>query len=164
MSDYYSEQLVKKKADIKDMLIKVLLIAITLLSVLVVFIIPAGIVIPVIMIVVDVFVFKRLDVEYEYLYVNGELDIDKIMHKEKRKNAFSANVNDVELLAPTGASELSAYQGIKPVDYSSCDQDAKTYELIVTANGEKKRVIFEPNEAIVEGIFMIAPRKVVRSK
>lgn len=164
MSDYYSEQLVKKKADMKDMLIKVLLIAITLLSVLVVFIIPIGMVIPVIMIVVDVFVFKRLDVEYEYLYVNGELDIDKIMHKEKRKNAFSANVNDVEILAPTGAAELGIYQGIKPVDYSSNEPNAKTYEMIVIANGEKKRVVFEPNEAIIEGIFMVAPRKVIRIK
>ena len=46
----------------------------------------------------DVFLFRRLDLEYEYLYVNGDLDIDKIMGKQKRKRVFSMNVNDLELL------------------------------------------------------------------
>ena len=37
MSDYYTEQLVKKKADAKDRMIKIGLILLTLLSVVIVF-------------------------------------------------------------------------------------------------------------------------------
>ena len=33
------------------------------------------------------FVFPRLDIEYEYLYLDRELSIDKIMSKEKRNLA-----------------------------------------------------------------------------
>ena len=33
--------------------------------------------------------FQRLRVEYEYLYVNGELDIDTIYGRVKRKKAAS---------------------------------------------------------------------------
>lgn len=36
------------------------------------------------------------DVEYEYLIVNGEIDIDKIMAKKRRKNMLTVNVASFE--------------------------------------------------------------------
>ena len=102
MSDYYTEQLVKKKADGKDIVIKILLIFCTVFSFFLVLLMPFLMILPVLLIVLDVFLFRRLDLEYEYLYVNGDLDIDKIMGKQKRKRVFSMNVNDMELLAPRG--------------------------------------------------------------
>lgn len=163
MSDYYTEQLVKKKSNGKDLMIKILLIAATVVSVFVVFMFPLGIILPVIMIALDVFMFQRLDVEYEYLYVNGELDIDKIMHKAKRKRIFSMNVNDLEVLAPVNAGELRQYQRAKSYNYSSGTGTADLYALVVTEKGVQKKIIFEPNETIVEGFYILAPRKVVRS-
>ena len=43
MDDFYTEQLIKKQADSKDTLKKVGLIALTVVSVLLVFVIPVGI-------------------------------------------------------------------------------------------------------------------------
>lgn len=40
------------------------------------------------MIVIDVLMFRNLNVEYEYVFVNGDLDIDKIMNKARRKGCF----------------------------------------------------------------------------
>ena len=85
MDDFYTEQLIKKQADSKDTLKKVGLIALTVVSVLLVFVIPVGIILPVVMIVIDVLMFRNLNVEYEYVFVNGDLDIDKIMNKARRK-------------------------------------------------------------------------------
>lgn len=162
MNDVYTEQLVKKRTDMKDTFMKALLVALTIVSVLVLFMFPFGIIFPVIMIVLDVFMFRRMDVEYEYLYVNGDLDIDKIMHKEKRKRLFSANVNDMELLAPSESPELNAHKNAKVLDFTTKTPGAKTYEMVIVSGGEKKRIIFEPNETIVEGIWMLAPRKVIK--
>lgn len=78
MDDFYTEQLIKKATDSKDTLKKVGLIALTVVSVLLVFVIPVGIILPVVMIVIDVLMFRNLNVEYEYVFVNGDLDIDKI--------------------------------------------------------------------------------------
>ena len=155
MGDFYTEQLVKRQKASSTTLIKAILIILTVLSVVLIFMIPFGIIGPVIMIALDVFLFRSMDVEYEYLFVNGSLDIDKIMAKSRRKNMFSMEMTDLEMMAPSGSPELRPYQGLKGTDYSS-----DTYELIVVNNGEKKKIIFEPNKTVCEGLKMLAPRKV----
>ena len=85
MDDFYTEQLIKKQTDTKDTLKKGGLIAVTVLSVFLAFITPVGIILPIILIIVDVLVIQSLNVEYEYVFVNGDLDIDKIMNKSRRK-------------------------------------------------------------------------------
>ena len=119
MSDYYTEQLVKQKAKASSMIAKTALIAVTVLSFFLVLLFPMAMIIPVIMVVVDIVLFKRFDLEFEYLYVNGDLDIDKIMAKQKRKRVFEMNVRDMEVLAPTGSIELQQYQRTKTYDFSS---------------------------------------------
>lgn len=162
MNDYYTEQLVKKQTDMKDMLIKAVLIAVTIVSFLIVLMFPVGLILPIALIVLDVFMFRRLNVEYEYLFLNGELDIDKIMNKSKRKKVFSASVADMELFAPADAVELRQYQNARTFDFSSGDRQAKRYTMVISGKGELKKVIIEPNDTIVEGLYMLAPRKVLR--
>ena len=162
MSDFYTEQLVKKRKGAKDMALRILLVILSVLSVAVVFFVPLAIILPVAVIAITVVMFCRLDVEYEYLFVNGDLDIDKIMHKAKRKRIFSAAINDVELLAPANAAELRQYQRAKTYDYSSGVASDRLYALLVKEKGELIKILFEPNQTIVDGIFMMAPRKVVR--
>lgn len=164
MGDFYTEQLVKKRTTMKDVFIKALLVAFAIVSVFVIFIFPVAIVFPVFVIAAVVFLIRRLDVEYEYLYVNGDLDIDKIMHKAKRKRVYSANVSSMELLAPEGAGELGQYRNARIVDYSSGMEDARRYVLVTAENGQVTKLIFEPDDTIIEGIFMLAPRKVVRQR
>ncbi|MCI9217034.1 DUF6106 family protein [Lachnospiraceae bacterium 42-17] len=162
MSDFYTEQLVKKQTTMKDVFIKALLVALAIVSVFVVLMFPVAIIVPVIVIAVVVVLIRRLDVEYEYLYVNGDLDIDKIMHKAKRKRVFSMNINSMELLAPEGADELSQYRNARVLDFSSGMADAKRYVLVTAENGQVTKLVFEPNETIIEGMFLMAPRKVKR--
>ena len=164
MSDFYTEQLIKKKTTGKDIMIKVGMIALTVLSALVVFIFPMGIILPVALIVIDVFVFRGLNLEYEYLFVNGDLDIDKIMNKSKRKRVFSMNVADMEVLAPVNDGELMQFQRAKVSDYTSNTGNADVYAMVVLEKGVHRKILFEPNEEIVEGFYMMAPRKVVRKR
>ena len=97
MGDFYTEQLVKKKTDGKDIAMKILLIVLTVISFFIAFLMPLLILVPILFVVADVFLFRRMDVEYEYIYINGDLDIGKVMHKERRKHMLSVNVKDVEL-------------------------------------------------------------------
>lgn len=161
MNDYYTEHLVKRKTTGGTVLKKAGLIALTILTILLQTRIPFAMLLTIGMLVLDVFMFRGMDLEYEYLYVNGDLDIDKIMAKSKRKRIFSTNVGELELLAPTGSSELRLIQVKKTYNYSTMVPGNKTYELIVNQKGQKIKVIFEPNETILKGFKMLAPRKVI---
>lgn len=161
MSDFYTEQLVKRKTTGGTVLAKAGLIALTVVAAALIPVLPFGIIIAAAMVALDIFMFRGMDLEYEYLYVNGDLDIDKVMAKSKRKRIFSTNIEELELLAPTGSSELRLIQVQKTYNYSTMVQGNQTYELIVIQKGQKVKVIFEPNETILNGFQMLAPRKVI---
>lgn len=99
-------------------------------------------------------------VEYEYLYVDKELQIDRILAKSNRKRMETLDLNQLEILAPIRSHELDSYrnrQG-KKADYSSGEEshEEQKYMLVV---GEKQ-IIFEPTQELVKAIHMFAPRKV----
>ena len=100
------------------------------------------------------------DIEFEYLYIDKELQIDRILAKTKRKRMETLDLNELEVLAPIRSHELDRYRNrnIKTVDYSSGDEshDSQKYMLVVN----DKQVIFEPTEEMVKTVKMFAPRKV----
>ena len=162
MNEFYAEQLVKKKAGMKELLMKVLLVLMILVAVFLSLTFTFGFFIALAIIVAAVVLYQRLDVEYEYMYYNDEMDIDAIYHKAKRKRVFSVNVSDMEILAPIDAVELRQYQKAKTYDYSSGTGNAKLYAMVVAKDGQKTKIVFEPKQEIVEGLFLRAPRKVIR--
>ena len=110
MNDFYTEQLVKRQTTAKDVAVKAFLVALAIVSVLAVFLFPLAILVPVVAIIIVVALMRRMNVEYEYLYVNGDLDIDKIINRSKRKRVFSTPISNMELLAPEGSPELAQYR------------------------------------------------------
>ena len=87
MSDLYLEELVKRKKTGKDMALRAILMALTaVLVVLSILTFNILISVPAIAVcIADIFIFPRFNVEWEYQYVNGELDVDRILNKAKRK-------------------------------------------------------------------------------
>ena len=164
MGDFYAEKLVQRKKTGKDILVKCLMIALTVLAVFTVPFLPFGIILVLLMIGLDILVLRSLDVEFEYQYINGDIDIDKILHRERRKNVFSANIRDMELLAPAGTPQLDGFRSSSVYDFTSGSGSGPVYEMIIAADGTVSRVLFEPGEKMVEGIWMQAPGKVVRGQ
>lgn len=162
MGDIYTEQLVKRKNTGRITAEKIALLLVTIAVFCLGLMIPYVGILFLIMIIVDVYLFRSMNVEYEYLYINGNIDIDKIMSKSRRKKVFEMNVSELELLAPAGSPELRPFQGVKATDYTSGEEGRSVYEMIVLKNGEKRKIMFEPNATIIDGMRMYAPRKVVR--
>lgn len=166
MSDLYTEIIVKRKKTAKDTILKALLIAATVLAVLAALFTTLGLIAFVVVIVLgiaDFFLIPTFDVEYEYLYVNGELDVDKIMSKQKRKRVYSADVKNLEILAPTKSHALDSYnhrQDLKTYDFSSGDEQNQSYTMVIKGEKGLERVIFEPNDVILHDMKRMAPREV----
>ena len=163
MSDLYTEQIIKRKTPVVDQVKKIVLIALTVAMVIIGLIMPLFLIGAIVLGVISYFMIPRWNLEYEYLYVNGELDIDKIMSKTKRKRVCSLDLSNLELLAPVTSHQMDSYNNnpkIKTLDYSSMDSEHKIYAMILSKEGELKKVLFEPNEVMLNDIKRMAPRKV----
>ena len=88
MSDLYTEVLVKKQQTGKDKAIKGVLIFFTVLFAAAgIMMNPLILLLALVLGIVDYIFIPKLSVEFEYLYVNGELDIDRIYSQSRRKRA-----------------------------------------------------------------------------
>ena len=164
MSNLYSELLVKRERTIKDSITKYGLIVLTAIAVI------AGLIItPLIWIaavalgIACYFVIPKTDLEYEYLFVNGELDIDMIMSKSKRKRVKSLQLAEADLVAPLKSHRMDYYNGnqkMKTVDFSSGIEDHKRYAMIVRDSGETCKVILELDDELANTMKNSAPSKV----
>ncbi len=106
--------------------------------------------------------FPMFSIEYEYLYLDKEITIDKIMSKQKRKRAEVLDLSKMELLAPADSHEMDNYLSRKvPIkDYSSGIEGHKAYYLVYHDEKEEALYKLEPDEEMLNAIRYIAPRKV----
>ena len=163
MSESYVELLVKKKKTPKDSILKGLMIAGIVILVLIGLVIPLVLIAAIALGVLAYFKMPGLDLEFEYLYVNGELDIDKIMSKVKRKRVGSFDISKAEMVAPVKSHELDYYRqskDLKVVDCSSGEDHANVYGMVIKDEKGMKLVLFEPKQEILDDMRRIAPRKV----
>ncbi len=86
MSDMYREILIKRKTPASAKAAKAGMIAGTALFAVAGLIIYPRCLIPALALGIVTWIYlPRMDVEFEYLYVNGSLDIDRIFSKMKRE-------------------------------------------------------------------------------
>ena len=164
MGDLYSELLVKKDKTAKDSLLKYGLIVLTVLAVFAGLIItPLALIIAVALGIACYFVIPKTDVEYEYLFINGDFDIDMIMSKTKRKKVKSFKLSESDLAAPLDSHRMDYYNGnqkMKEYDFSSGIEDHKRYAMIIRDSGETCKVILELDDALANTMKNSAPSKV----
>jgi len=163
MGDIYKEQIVKKNPTTKDTMKKVGLVA----AVVLVFFVAVS-VIPNFAFVVAIaagfgayLLMSRLNVEYEYILTNGELDIDAIYNKTRRKRMFSGVLKDIELMAPanerTYEREFSTATETK--DYSTGSGEKGVFAILASYKGKKQKILIEPNELMMNAITSVLPQR-----
>ena len=164
MSDLYSELLVKRERTIKDSIIKYGLIVLTVIAVIASLISTPLIWIAAIALgIACYFVIPKTDVEYEYLFVNGEFDIDMVMAKSKRNRVKSFNLSEADLVAPLNSHRMDYYNGnqnMKVLDYSSGNPQHKRFGVITRLDNATCKIILEPDEALAQAMKKTAPSKV----
>lgn len=162
MSDMYVECLVKQKQSGISKFFKMFLIFLTVVFGLLTFIgfVPA-LIVAVITGVGAYFLNLYTDLEYEYLYLDRELVIDKVMAKSKRKRVATYTVDRMEILAPLKSYQLDSYKNrdVKVKDYSIKEELKPDLRYALYYQGGQK-VLLNPSPELVKAIRNIAPRKV----
>lgn len=110
-----------------------------------------------------VWFWPRFNVEWEYIFVDGQIDFDTISGGEKRKTRLRIDLEEVEVVAPLSSHAIDAYRHNKIRDYSSLRKDAKIYVAVAKVGEEDlNQIYFEPSEKMIELMKIKAPRKVMQ--
>lgn len=161
MNEVFIEQLIKRKSTWKSAVAKVALGFFTVLVFVATMVIPFALVLGILMVILDVYVFKMFDLEFEYTYIKGELSVDKIMGKERRKKAASFDLSQLEIVAPTDSYLLDSFRNPSKVyDFTSLEPDNKVYAMVLHGNNGYVKVLFEPNGEILSAMRDAHPRKI----
>lgn len=99
---------------------------------------------------------KRYNIEYEYIFTNGDLDVDKIMGASTRKRLITVKIADA---SDIGVLKSLDSDGRTVVLASANDPSATDYYLDVKhkKHGDV-RIIFTPNEDILRIMKPFFPR------
>lgn len=161
MSETYVECLVKKKTSPLLLLLKMVCIMLTVVLILVGFVFWPALIAGVLFGVASYFLSMNSNLEYEYLYLDKEITIDKVMARTKRKRVAKYDLERMEILAPLRSYHLDDYKNrtVKTCDYSSGEENQPDFRYAMYYDGSTK-VILEPNMDMVKAIKNIAPRKV----
>ena len=169
MGDVFKEQLVKKAVTPKDTAKRFGIVALVVIIVFICMNIP--LLQPFWMFIALAAGFgayvliSRLNIEYEYIFTNGELDIDIIYNKNNRKRLFSSSVKQFDIMAhvedTAHTREMSNVTETK--NYSSGIVGPNTYAFVTSYKGKRLKIIIEPNEMMIKAFStVLTPRKLYK--
>lgn len=163
MSDAYVECLVKSKQSGIMKFLKVLLIVLTVICALVMMMLlmPVMFVLALVFGVGAYLINLFTDLEYEYLYLDKELVVDKIMAKSRRKRAGSYTLDRMEIMAPYKSHRLDSYKNrqAKVKDYSIREEQQPDLRYVAYCEGGVK-LILSPSDDLIRVMKNAAPRKI----
>ena len=107
------------------------------------------------------FVNLYSDLEYEYLYLDKELTIDKVMAKSKRKRVATYSLDRIEIFAPIKSYRLDNYKNrdVKVKDYSIGEEQQPDLRYVMYYEGGEKLILI-PSPELLKIMKNAAPRKV----
>lgn len=163
MSEAYIECLVKAKPSMLGKFFKVLLYVLTAMLLILMFL-TMNMLLFILAIAAGVgayFVGMYTDLEYEYLYLDKELTIDKVMGKTKRKRVAVYQLERMEVFAPIKSYHLDNFRNrqTKDKDYSIGYEEQPDLRYAMYYEGGE-RLILSPSPELVKIMKNAAPRKV----
>ena len=102
----------------------------------------------------------RLRAEYEYTFTNGALDFAMVFNNQKRKSLGSLAVNRVEAFGKVSGSAFQRYVSMNDIKTSNwfLNRGSELYYFYFQKEGNKRLIILEPNEELVEYIRTYLPQ------
>lgn len=153
MNDALYEQLVARRPKPYDMPVRILVIVL-ILAIAVLGMPFIGLLSFMIAVIVAFlayyFIFPKLNVEYEYILLNHDLQIDAIYNQAKRKSMQNFDIQTAEIIAPKGSPRLNSHNPEKIYDYSSGKTDAKIYAVMLPLNQKNVCIYIEPDTQMLE--------------
>ncbi len=117
MNDSYAEWLVKRKNPAYNIVLKAALVLLCAISLVLALVTPFGIIILTVVGIASYFAFQSLSQEFEYLVVNDQITIDRVLGKARRKKGWEGSLAPAAKKTASPASAWTA--SIRPLRSSS---------------------------------------------
>lgn len=104
-----------------------------------------------------------MNVEFEYVVTNGDLDIDQIIARRRRKRVFSCKAKELELMAKVGSDDWKQAQnqtGRKLLDCSSMLTAEGNWFILADFKGQRLTVVLSPDERMLRNMRRFNPGKI----
>lgn len=108
------------------------------------------------------FLISSVNVEYEYILTNVELDVDSIMNQKRRKRLATFSIKQLEAWGKGSDHSFSKYMESKSLKkiYACIDaKDPDVYFVVYNNDDEKAMLLFNPNEKILKRIEFYNPQR-----
>ena len=165
MNDALYEQLISRRPKAYDLPVRILVILV-IVAVAILGMPFVGFLSFVIAVVLAViayyFIFPKLSVEYEYIILNHDLQIDAIYNKAKRKRLQSLDIQGAEIIAPKGSPRLNSYRPDKTYDYTSGDPNGKAYAIMMPMDQKNVCICIEPDAQMIDHMSQWMGMKMVK--
>ena len=156
--DSYTEQIIACRPSVKSSFLSGLGTALLVLGVFVFMFIYStiGCVIFLVGVIISIIGKKFRNMEYEYLFINGDCDVARILNKSSRKNMFSFKEGDVQRILPYDSlkfqNELEVNSKLQVKNFTSGNKKKSSmwYSYIVNGKSGNIAVILELNEKNIE--------------
>ncbi len=163
--DIFKEQLIAVKPNSKTTMKKTGISVVGVIIAVLAMIFGGGFLGPIIVVAVIFgasYLVKSMNLEYEYILTNNELDVDKIMNKERRKRYFTIDIKQINVMAHIDNDQRKPEfeRASKTIDISSGEKGPNTYVIVYPIKEELTKIIIEPNDEMKKEIFKQAPSKV----
>ncbi len=161
--DVFVEQLVRRERPGGEALFKLGVLILGVLLVGVAFLLAKSF-FPVcfaVVIILEFFAFVYTVKEFEYSFINGDVDVDVIQGKRKRKTVFSCSCKEIAVMAPCEGHESTlAAEYTRTLDAAAGKKAADRWFLATERqDGTRELLIFNPNERMLEAFKGYLGRK-----
>lgn len=167
MEELYSETYLRAKPLLKRQVIRVLLMVLAAFFIVVGILFTMILGTPIVFFIMAIlagivlFLMPTNKIAYEYIFVDGQIDFDRILNGSKRKTMKRVDMEKIEIVAPESSHKLDSYGQLSVIDYSSGMTNDKHW--IAMAIGEKgtEKIRFTPDEKMIHMMKMKSPSKIV---
>lgn len=109
------------------------------------------------------FLLNRTRREYEYIATNGNLDVDEIIARSRRRRIFSAEPGDIEAYGSCKTDSYKDYARghVRIIDCRSRIQDQDEYFVLALYDGKRTLLWMDASEKIDQNLRRFIPSKAV---
>ncbi len=107
------------------------------------------------------FLFRdRLRTEYEYTFTNGDMDFAQVYNNKKRKSLGSLKMNRIDAFGKVSSASFQRYISMPNIKKTNwfLNRGAELYYFYFQKDNNKRIIIIEPSEEMVQYIKVYLPR------